>query len=142
MRPVPEPTVDPPLLGIRVLVVDDELLIRWSLREALADRGFSVIEARDGGEAVQSLNDGPPPDVVLLDYRLPDVDGLVLLPKIRRLLPNGKVLLMTAFRSPEVSMSALDLGAYCIVAKPFDVDEIASLIRQAHGAAASGGSHG
>jgi DNA-binding NtrC family response regulator len=119
--------------AVRVLVVDDELLIRWALREALGDRGFEVIEAVDGRSAVRALGEAsPPPDVVLLDYRLPDSDGLALLTTIKSLVPRGQVILMTAYGTSEVTSGARDLGAYRVVIKPFEVHEMAALIAQAH----------
>lgn len=117
---------------MRVLVVDDEPLIRWSLREALVDRGFEVAEAADGESAVRALREGPcTPDVVLLDFRLPDSDDLSLFMTIKGLIPRGKVILMTAFGTPEVTQGALDLGAHSVVTKPFEVNDIASIIRGA-----------
>jgi len=118
---------------MRVLVVDDELLIRWSLHEALEAKGWSVTEAGDGRTALKALTEADElPDVVLLDYRLPDSNDLQLLASVRRLAPNGKVILMTAFGTPEVTAGALQLGAYRVVGKPFEVDEMASLVRRAH----------
>jgi DNA-binding NtrC family response regulator len=119
--------------AVRVLIVDDELLIRWALREALVDRGFDVIEAVDGRSAVRALGEASePPDVVLLDYRLPDSDDLSLLTTIKGLVPLGQVILMTAFGTSEVAKVALDLGAYRVITKPFEVDDMAALVTQAH----------
>jgi DNA-binding NtrC family response regulator len=119
---------------MRVLVVDDELLIRWSLHEALAAHGWSVTEAGDAQTALKALTDGAElPDVVLLDYRLPDSNDLRLLASVLKLAPEGQVILMTAYGTPEVAEGALQLGAYRVVAKPFEVDEMAALVRQAHG---------
>lgn len=116
-----------------VLVVDDELLIRWSLREVLADHGYSVTEAADGKAAIHSLTHGDgPPDVVLLDYRLPDSCDLVLLATIKKLAPQAHVILMTAYGTPEVTKGALDLGAYRVVSKPFELQDMAALVQQAH----------
>jgi DNA-binding NtrC family response regulator len=118
---------------MRVLVVDDEPLIRWSLREALVDHGIDVREAEDGKAAISALTDGTAaPDVVLLDYRLPDSDDLGLLTRIKHLMGSGPVILMTAFGTPEVTQHALALGAYSVVMKPFEVRDIASMIHRAH----------
>ena len=122
------------LPDVKVLVVDDEPLIRWSLREALADHGFKVTVAGDGRGAVEALGDGPPPDVVLLDYKLPDSNGLTLFETIRGLVPTGHVILMTAFGTPEVTSNALALGAYQVVTKPFEINDIAAMIRHAQAA--------
>ncbi len=113
----------------RVLVVDDELLIRWSLCETLSDRGYVVLEAADGKAAVRALTDsGVLPDVVLLDYRLPDSDDLTLLSRIVSLVPDGHVILMTAYGTPEVAQAALDRGAFKVLHKPFEMQEITALV--------------
>jgi two-component system response regulator AtoC len=122
----------------RVLVVDDEALIRWSLVETLGDAGLSVAEASDGQSALRTLTERGPFDVIVLDYRLPDSNDLNLLATIRRLSPRTAVVMMTAFGTPEVSSGALDLGAYRVVAKPFDMHHMADLVLEAHGSAASG----
>ena len=118
-----------------VLVVDDEMLIRWSLSETLSQAGHSVTEAVDRASAIEALRIGSkPPDVVLLDYRLPDSNDLGLLATVRELAPNAQVIMMTAFGTPEMTKSALDLGAYRVVSKPFEVDDVAALVIQAHAA--------
>ena len=125
---------------LRVLVVDDEPLIRWSVSETLADRGYEVVEtgdARSARSAVDAADDTF--DVVLLDYRLPDSDDLELLASIRALSPRAQVILMTAFGKPEVVRGALDLGAFRVISKPFEMDAIAELVALAHGA--SGKNH-
>ena len=73
------------LRALRVLVVEDELLIRWSITETLAHAGHTVIEAADGASAIMALkNDAERIDAVVLDYRLPDSDDLTLLATVRR----------------------------------------------------------
>jgi len=119
----------PPL---RVLVVDDEALIRWSLTESFADLGYSVAEASDGASAVARASDGERFDAIVLDYRLPDSNDLHLLEKIRELQPTATVVMMTAFGTPEMLSGALKLGAYRVVAKPFDVHDMVNLVAQAH----------
>jgi len=115
-----------------VLVVDDEALIRWSLSESLSDAGYSVAEASDGASAVAQLSDGRKFDAIVLDYRLPDSNDLHLLETIRSLQPQAAVVMMTAFGTPEVTAGALKLGAYKVVAKPFDVHAMVDLVTQAH----------
>jgi DNA-binding NtrC family response regulator len=123
---------------LRVLVVDDEALIRWSLVETLADAGLSAAEASDGQSAVRALSEDGPFDVVVLDYRLPDSNDLNLLATIRRLSPRTAVVMMTAFGTPEISSGALELGAYRVVPKPFDVHHMADLVFEAYDVAAAG----
>jgi DNA-binding NtrC family response regulator len=121
----------PPSLD--VLIVDDEPLIRWSLSETLAEAGHKVTEVGDRESAIRALTERfEAPDVVLLDYRLPDSNDLGLLTVIRQLSPSTKVILMTAFGTPEVTSGALALGAFRVVGKPFDMHDLGSLVLQAH----------
>jgi DNA-binding NtrC family response regulator len=119
---------------LRILIVDDEPLIRWSLGETLEESGHAVVEAGDGESALRAMSAGGPFDVVLLDYRLPDSNDLNLLASIRRLAPATAVIMMTAFGTPEVMTGALTLGAYRVISKPFEVHEVAALVLQAHAA--------
>jgi DNA-binding NtrC family response regulator len=113
----------------RVLVVDDELLIRWSLSETLQDRGYTVFEAEDGKSAVRALTNGADlPDVVLLDFRLPDSDDLNLLSRIISLVPKGRVILMTAYGTPDLAQAALDRGAFRVIHKPFELHDVTALV--------------
>jgi DNA-binding NtrC family response regulator len=114
---------------LRVLVVDDEPLIRWSLAETLADCGDFVTQADTGAAAVQALAASREPvDVVLLDYRLPDVHNLNLLSAVRRLSPSSRVILMSAHATPETARDALALGATRVLAKPFDMREVPAMV--------------
>jgi DNA-binding NtrC family response regulator len=117
---------------LRVLIVDDEPLIRWSLSETLAQTGHAVTEARDARETLQRLAVDPPPDVILLDYRLPDSDDLGLLEAIRRVAPCSPVVMMTAFSTPAVQAGALALGAFRVVSKPFEMGDLSPLVQQAY----------
>ena len=118
---------------LRVLVVEDEMLIRWSIVETLAQEGHTVVEASDATAAVQALTDSPGPiDVVLLDYRLPDSSDLGLLADVRRLRPDSAVVMMTAYGAPEVTKGALELGAHRVVDKPFDMHGLESLVLEAY----------
>jgi len=117
---------------LRILVVEDEPLIRWSIAETLAHRGHTVLEAGNARNAVRALRAAPDPiDVVLLDYRLPDSNDLGLLADIRRLMPRSAVVMMTAYGAPEMTREALDLGAYRVLDKPFDMDRLESLVLEA-----------
>jgi two-component system response regulator PilR (NtrC family) len=119
---------------LRVLIVDDEPLIRWALAETLEQSGHSVAEAGDADGAIRSVA-GARFDVVLLDYRLPNSNDLNLLAAIRKLTPTTAVIMMTAFSTPEVLAGARSLGAYQVIPKPFEVHEVAALVLEAHAAA-------
>ena len=117
----------------RVLIVDDEALIRWSLAETLGDHGYGVLQAADGQGAVEALTGASRPvDVIMLDYRLPDSNNLQLLARIRAMSPRSRVVLMTAFGTPELASEALRLGVFCVVNKPIDMREVADLVSRAH----------
>ena len=122
--------------SLRVLVVDDEPLIRWSLAETLSDGGHRVSEAGDAETALRTLTDGGGSfDVVLLDYHLPDSHDLALLSQIRLVAPKTVVIMMTAFGTAEMSDAALRIGAYRVVPKPFEVHDMANLVLDAYAAA-------
>ena len=119
--------------ALRVLLVEDEPLLRWSIAETLAAHGHRVVEVADGAAARRALTGGlPAPDVVLLDYRLPDVHDLSLLAAVRRLSPSSAVVLMTAFGTPDMVERAYALGVRRVMQKPFDMDDIAGVIEQAY----------
>ena len=116
-----------------VLVVDDEALIRWSLSEALGERGYLVTEAGNAKRAVQSIEEALEPfDVVLLDYRLPDSADLRLLATIRQLAPTSQVIMITAHNSPELARGAAALGAFRVISKPFDMETLTALVNAAN----------
>jgi DNA-binding NtrC family response regulator len=98
----------------RVLVVDDEALIRWSLTQTLEERGFEVCQAPSASEAVECVSAEDPFDVVLLDFRL----------------PGAAIILMTAYSTPDVAQGALELGAVRVISKPFELHDMASLVGQ------------
>ena len=86
-----------------ILIVDDEQLIRWSLSERLQQEGYRTVEAATAAEARAALRD--PVDLVLLDYRLPDGDGLTLLKEIKQADPDTLVILLTAYASVETAVA-------------------------------------
>jgi len=112
-----------------ILVVDDEQLIRWSLSERLTSEGYDIVEAGLARDALQKF--GPDIDLVLLDFRLPDADGLSVLKKMKAAQPDVPVILLTAFSSVETAVEAMKQGAYHYANKPFNLDEIALVVQKA-----------
>ena len=112
-----------------ILVVDDEQLIRWSLAERLRADGYDVVEAATGNQALERVADGV--DLVLLDYKLPDIDGVTVLRKIKEDDPDILVILLTAFATIETAVEAMKIGAYHFANKPFNLDDISLTVAKA-----------
>jgi two-component system, NtrC family, response regulator AtoC len=112
-----------------LLIVDDEQLVRWSLRERFAREGYHVLEASTAAGALEQAS--ATVDLVLLDYRLPDGDGLTVLRRIKEITPDTLVILMTAFSSVENAVEAIKHGAYNYLNKPFDLDDVAAIVEKA-----------
>ena len=95
----------------RILVVDDERLVRWAMAETLLGQGYEVVEASDAESAKQAiLSGGNAPDLAFLDLRLPDSDDLGLAHFIRAHAPQTSIVLMTVYGTPEILMRAARLG--------------------------------
>jgi DNA-binding NtrC family response regulator len=123
---------------LRVLVVEDEALLRWSLAEILRRSGHTVIEAASARSAREAMRSTLPPiDVVFLDYRLPDSTDLGLLEEIRHRTPRSAVVMMTAYGTPEFVHDALGCGAHCVLTKPFDMHDVEALAQHAYRATRS-----
>ena len=112
-----------------LLIVDDEELVRWSLRERFRREGHTVIEAGTAASAIEQATAGI--DLVLLDYRLPDGDGLAVLRRMKELMPDTPVILMTAFSTVENAVDAMKHGAYHYLNKPFNLDDVAMTVDKA-----------
>lgn len=112
-----------------ILVVDDEQLIRWSIRAHLEQAGFKVVVAENGKSALDSFDENV--RLALVDFRLPDTDGLELIRRLKQQRPDCQVILMTAFGSPEVAEQAVATGAFRVVDKPFNLDDMTHLVEEA-----------
>jgi two-component system response regulator AtoC len=110
-------------MSIRVLIVEDEALIRWSLRQKFVERGYQVVEAETGQAALEVFGEGLF-DLVMLDYKLPDITGLDVLHGIRQLDAEVVVIMMTAYSTIETAVEAIKLGAFNYIAKPFQMEEM------------------
>ncbi len=115
-----------------ILVIDDEELIRWSLEQVLTSDGYRVAVAADGGEALACMAEAVP-DFCLLDLKLPDCDGLQLLPKLHALAPDLPVVVMTAYGSAEIEREARRLGAVDFLRKPVDPGDLCLRLKEALG---------
>jgi two-component system, NtrC family, response regulator AtoC len=114
----------------RILIVDDERLIRWTLREKLSGAGHSVRSAKSGEDALAQLSDEPA-DVVLLDIRLPGMDGIDVLRRIVDTDPAAQVVMVTACDTVEQAIRSFKEGACDYVIKPFDLKELMAVVDRA-----------
>ncbi len=117
-------------MSIRVLILDDEALIRWSLRRKLEERNWRVTEA-DSGRAACDAIESESFDLALLDYKLPDMTGVDVLRKLRQLDTDTVAVMMTAYSSIESAVEAIKLGAYDYLPKPFDMEHLLLIVDKA-----------
>lgn len=113
-----------------ILIIDDEKLLAKQVEKALSLEGYSVVSAFTGGEGMEFAKKENP-DLVLVDLKLPDTDGLEVLKIIGKLEPSPAAIMMTAHGSVEVAVSAIKLGAYDFIEKPFPVDKLKIMVRNA-----------
>jgi DNA-binding NtrC family response regulator len=106
-----------------VLIVDDEKLVRWSLRQKYEEWGFTVLEAENGGAGLRLAHSGNP-DLILLDVRLPDVSGLELLERLKETGDARAVIMITADPQLDDVKTAIKLGAFDFIGKPINFDEL------------------
>jgi DNA-binding response OmpR family regulator len=105
----------------KILVVDDDPEVRMATRDFLSSKGYEVVVAEGGREALRLL-DASPHDVVLLDVAMPDLDGMETLKRIVATHPTMPVIMVTANADIEITSKVLQLGAADYVPKPFDLD--------------------
>ncbi len=110
-----------------VLVVDDDSLLRWALGEKLGDSGYCVLQAGDGQKALELIQ-RERVDLALLDYSLPDMDGLSLLSNLRKLRPDCAAILMSGSSAPDLPTAAARLGVARVIGKPMDLDDLVGLV--------------
>jgi DNA-binding NtrC family response regulator len=129
---LPHPTVLRPMPtreALRVLLVDGDSLVRWALGCTLIQHGCVVVEHKDGESAARSVADPSNFfDVILLDFPLAEGDGLEVLTALKQLSPKSNVLLMSADMSAEDLAEASHRGAAAFVPKPFDLDDVWTLV--------------
>jgi AmiR/NasT family two-component response regulator len=108
--------------SLTILVADDEALIRMDLKEMLAEKGHTIVEAKDGNEAV-ALAETHPVDLLILDIKMPGLDGLAALGRINaaRMVP---AIMLTAYSQPELVSQAVDLGVFAYLVKPVKENDL------------------
>ncbi|MEK7197116.1 MAG: sigma-54 dependent transcriptional regulator [Nitrospirota bacterium] len=114
----------------KILVIDDEKLLRWSLQQNLSKEGYTVITAEKGMEGLNLFKEETP-DVTLLDIHLPDVSGITVLQGIKEINKDALAIMITAFGDIQTAVKTIKLGAYDFVEKPFNVDKLKILVAKA-----------
>ncbi len=115
----------------RILIVDDEPSVRFTLEEVLTERGHVVVAAVDGENALTLIHSDEPPDVVITDLAMPKLDGLGLLSRLKAQYPDLPVVMLTARGSERAAVEAMRAGAYDYLTKPCDIDELGLLVERA-----------
>ncbi len=117
-------------MDIKILIVDDEKLLRWSLQQSLSKDGYTVLTAETGLEGLKIFKDEMP-DIVLLDINLPDVSGVTVLEQIMEINRDTIVFMITAYSDVATAVRTVKLGAYDFIEKPFNMDKLNILIQKA-----------
>ena len=114
----------------RVLVIDDEEKMCWALDRALSHEGYQVITATEGLQGI-TLAQEAEPSIIILDLWLPDIDGMEALRKIKEFNPHIPVIMLTAHGTIETAIEAMKIGANDYITKPFKLDELKVILKQA-----------
>src|SRR5262249_21952203 len=117
--------------GKRILLIDDEEAVCWALRRALEREGHSAAVAASAEQALALLVREGAPDAIVLDVRLPGMDGLRALPRLRELAGDVPVIVVTAFGTLPTAVKAVEAGAFDYLAKPFDLEQALDAINRA-----------
>ncbi len=126
----PPRTGDSPDANPRLLVIDDEAIARRQLQQIFRRMAYTV-ETRDSGAAGLSALDQEPFDVILTDLRMPDITGMDVLRHARERLPDAAVIMITGHATVDSAIDAMKAGAFHYIAKPFRIDEVREIVRQA-----------
>jgi DNA-binding NtrC family response regulator len=121
----------------KILVIDDEAIVRISCERALGQEGYEVTSAASGREGIDLLEKDTF-GLVLLDLKMPDIDGVEVLNTINRKWPDTKVIMITGYSTVEIAVQALRLGAYNFIEKPFTPDTLVTAVREAFNISGSG----
>jgi two-component system chemotaxis response regulator CheY len=113
----------------KILIVDDAAFMRMRCGRLLAERGFEVVEAENGRQAVTKYAECKP-DAVLMDITMPELDGIGALREIKAMDPNAKVAMVTALGQQQMVMAALQAGAKDFIVKPFEPDRVLTAVQK------------
>jgi DNA-binding NtrC family response regulator len=115
-------------MAYKILIIDDEKLIRWALKQHLVKLGYEVATAESAEKGLAMLSESPP-DLILLDNCLPDMTGIELLEKLHVRDQRFKVIMITAYDVADTKVKAINLGAFEYISKPFNLDDLTAVIK-------------
>lgn len=113
----------------KILIVDDQFGIRILLKEVLQKEGYTTFQASNGQKAIDIVKNEKP-DLVLLDMKIPGMDGIEILTKLKEINQNIQVIIMTAYEELDMIQEAIQLGALTHVAKPFDIEDLVKEVKK------------
>jgi len=113
----------------KILIVDDQFGIRILLNEVLQKEGYDTFQAANGVQALEIVKEHSP-DLVLLDMKIPGMDGIEILKRMKVIDEDIRVIIMTAYGELDMIQQAMDLGALTHFAKPFDIDDIRVAVKK------------
>ena len=113
----------------KVLIVDDQFGIRILLNEVFQKEGYQTFQAANGVQALEILTKNKP-DIILLDMKIPGMDGIEILKRMKKLNQDIRVIIMTAYGELDMIQEARDLGALTHFAKPFDIDDLRDAVKK------------
>jgi two-component system nitrogen regulation response regulator GlnG len=122
------------VMSARILIADDEDSLRWVLEKGLTQAGYDVTTVKDGDGAIRAV-EAEAFDLVFLDIKMPGVDGLTVLARLRQIRADAQVVMITAHGTMDTAIQAMQKGAYDYLAKPFDLDEAVLIAERALAAA-------
>ncbi len=114
----------------KILIVDDEMSVRKSLEEWFREDGFQVVTAEDGEAALRQMPQGPY-DIIVVDLKMPGMDGITLQKRVREIDRDAAIIILTAYASVETAVEALKLGAFDYITKPVDPDDLSHVVQNA-----------
>jgi len=113
----------------KLLIVDDQFGIRILLNEVFQKEGYKIFQASNGKQALDIVKMRRP-DLVLLDIKIPGIDGIEILKRMKKIVPDIKVIVMTAYGELNMIEEAMELGAITYFAKPFDIEEMRDTVKK------------